>query len=465
MRFGGYVKKAVPGKDRRTPVKVAFLTRNRRFFTDMDASNPAGNTPTDADRATAKKAGIGWHPRGGWCRKFPGDKNRTYFGRVGAVDAIRAADREAERRRTGALAEAAAESRLLNLSVGEAVNVYLNHLDREHADGKIGDEQRASYGDELARFAESVGITMKLADLCKMTAPDRVFGPLRKAAIARGVFAAEKHIVQVRTFLDWCSRVRRFCPPPFYADAFDAPTEKEKRATKKSERRKKGVANWTPAEVREIVAAAKATDVHRYAQVLLMLNGGMGATDLSHLEDADVDWERECIHTDRSKTLVPRVVPLWPETRDAMKASRAARGKPADPAHAARFFLTPKGLPLVTGGLSADRKKMRGTDSVRNFFYHLLNPPKGKPSKKGRPRLPDLSHLKRHRAGGYTLRSVFATLARGHGGDSNLDAVILGQKLPRAILEGYLRGNLDSKLRVVTEHVRLQIWPENRQGS
>lgn len=401
--------------------------------------------------------GIGWHPTGGWCKRLPGERNRTYFGKVPAAEAVRALHRLEERQKTGAMADAAAEARMLVLTVGEAVNAFLNHADREHAKGKMSDVHRASYGDELARLVEAVGKGTKLADLCKMTAPDKVFRPLRESAVKRGIFAAEKHVVQVRTFFDWCSRVRRFCPPPFYADAFDPPNEKEKRAVKKAERRKKGVASWTPAEVREIVAAAKSVDVHRYAWVLLMLNGGMGATDLSWLEDADVDWERGCIHTERSKTMVPRVVPLWEETVAAMKASRAARGQPADPTLATRYFLTPKGRPLVTGGLSDDRRKTRGTDAVRNFFYHLLNPPKGERGKKGRPRLPDLSKLKRHRAGAYTLRSVFASLSLGQSPD--LVAVILGHGFQNQSVESYVRGELFDKLRHVTDSVHDQLWP------
>jgi integrase len=418
-------------------------------------SNPPGNTAPDAaTREMARQHRLGWHPNGGWCRKFSGDASRTYFGRIPLAEAVRAMVREEERRKQGQQAEA----RLTNLSVREALNLFLNHQDARHASGEIGDEQRASYARELVEhFTPAVGRNRKLSDFCKLSAPEELFAPLRAAAISRGLAAAEKHIKRTREFLDWCSRVRRLIPPAFYADKFDPPGEKEKRASKKKVRREKGVAFWTPPEVRQIVDAAKATGPHHHAWVLLMLNGGMGATDLSELTDGDVDWERGCIHTDRSKTLVPRVVPLWLETAEAMKASRAVRPAASRTEWADRFFLTPKGVPLVVRHLhrAGAQVKPRRTDAVRNWFYAVLNPVKDQQ----RRRLPDLSHLKRHRAGGYTLRSVFTSLCMGHGQDHNLEAVITGNQFDRPILEYYLRGDLREKLIRIVEHVRSQLWP------
>lgn len=406
----------------------------------MGLSNTTGNTPPEQDRAWLKSLGIGWHPRGGWCRKFPGDANRTYFGHVTPAEAIAAHNREELRRQQGQQAE----QRASNLTVREAVNLFLNHLDAELAGGKIGPSQRARYGREIDHFVRGVGRNRRLGDFCRITAPD-LFGKLRNAALDRGVFAGEKHVVLVRAFLDWCSR-RRFIPAPFYADAFDAPGIKEKRAARKDARRGKGLAYWQPAEVREIVDAARA-DPHFHAQILLVLNGGMGATDLSHLEDGDIDWQRQCIHTERSKTLVPRVVPLWDITVEAMRASRAVRAKPADPQYARRFFLTLHGKPLVIEQMGDDGISTARTDSVKNKFYRLLS-------------RPALRHLKRHRGGFYSLRSVFATPSLGHGQDRNLEAVILGQQFDRPILEYYVRDDQRAKLRAIVDFVRHQIWPQ-----
>lgn len=360
---------------------------------------------------------------------------------------------EEDRRRRGEHLEA----RATDMRVRNAVNLFLSMLDEQLAAGKIGIAQRASYGDEIHRLILFAGKNRRMTDFCKLTAPEELFAPLRKAAVERGLSAAEKHITQIRTFLDWCSNTRRYIPAPFYADAFDVPGEKERRTARKAERRARGQAFWTPAQVREWVEAARATDVHRLAQVLLMINGGMGATDLSNLEDIDVDADRRCIHTDRSKTLVPRVIPLWDITYDAMMASRENRSAAAKPEWENRFFLTKHGKPLVVESMDKDRRKLLRSDSIKNWFYTTINAGKRKRWKEQAIRLP---HLKRHRAGAYTLRSVFATLCMGHAGDRNLEAVILGQQFDRPILEFYIRDDQREKLVCLVNHVRRQIWPD-----
>lgn len=427
----------------------------------MEAGNPKSDTKPSAELLDRMRRDhhIGWHPSGGWCRKFKGDSNRTYFGRVDAVEAIRRNNLEEDRRKRRATSEKDAEQSLSRLTIKQASDIYLTHLDGKLEAGKIGIAQRARYGAALHFLANGPGgvetwhirKTDRLSDFCKLTAPENIFSPLRKALMAKGIFSAEKRIIQIRTFLDWCSTVRRYIPAPFYADAFDPPTDKEKRTLVKSIRRQKGAPFWQPAEVRQIVDAAKG-NVHRYAQILLMLNGGMGATDLSYLEDADIDWERRCIHTDRSKTLVPRVVPLWDITIKAMRASRDKRPSAEKPEWGSRFFLTKHGQPLVVEYLGEKSKSFSRSDSLKNWFYQVVRGSKARP---GTIRLP---HLKRHHAGIYTLRSVFATLSMGHGQDSNLEAIILGQQFDRPIMEFYIRDDQREKLIRIVDHVRNQIW-------
>jgi integrase len=256
--------------------------------------------------------------------------------------------------------------------------------------------------------------------------------------------------MSVRAFLDWCSR-RRFIPGPFYADAFDLARRQREARRQEGMRKKHGIAFWSPAEAVQWVELARAESVHREAQVLLMLNGGMGATDLANLEDVDVDWERKCIHTDRSKTLVPRVIPLWPETLEAMRKSRATRAEPADAKWSHRFFLTRRGYPLVFEQLKPGNAKLKRSDTIKNWFYLMMNGDKARAAK--------VPHLKRRGAGAYTLRSIFTTLTLGHGGDANLEAVILGQQFGRPVLEFYIRGTEREKLVALVDHVHKQLWP------
>jgi integrase len=422
------------------------------------SANPPTNTayvPSDADRDFMKvHHRIGWHPEGGWCRKLTGDANRTYFGKVPPAEAVRKLERELKAR------SGEGEPDYTNVTIRQAVNLFLANADAELASGNIGKAQRASYGDELIRFARKIGINRRLADLCRADAPERFFRPARDAAMKRGVYAAEKYITQVRTFLHWCNGVRRIMGAPNYAGAFYPPTEKEKKLATKKARKGKKMAYFTANEVQQILDAAKADNVHVYAQLLLMLNGGMGAGDLSELEDADVDWDRRCIHTDRSKTLVPRCVPLWDKTIDAMKASRAARATPLRAEWADRFFLSKRRMPLVTETMNADGDRSNRKDTIKNWFYRLTRA--DKPKEKDAPRLPDLLKGK-HRAGVYTFRAVFQTLAADQ--PSDLVAVVMGHKFAVRVKEHYLRGDLREKLVAVTEHVRFQLWPEERPAN
>jgi integrase len=176
--------------------------------------------------------------------------------------------------------------------------------------------------------------------------------------------------------LQFCGAARSGgrCPPRSTPIAF--PCRRRKKSVKaypKQIRTDKGTARWTTSEAREIVDAAR-EDAHRYAQILLILNGGTGATELSHLDDTEIRWDIKCIDTDRSKTLVPRTVPLWEITAEAMQASRAARAEPADPKFATRVFLTPHGYPLVMEKLADEKRlKLKRTDALKNWFYKLVN--------------------------------------------------------------------------------------------
>lgn len=64
----------------------------------------------------------------------------------------------------------------------------------------------------------------------------------------------------------------------------------------------------------------------------------------------------------------------------------------------------------------------------------------------------------RHKAGFYTLRAMFRSLAVGCGVDNDLIAVIKGQKFDRPVDEYYLRGDLRAKLFDVVDHVYRELF-------
>lgn len=66
------------------------------------------------------------------------------------------------------------------------------------------------------------------------------------------------------------------------------------------------------------------------AGVLLAMNGGMGSKELSELTVGVVDLNRGIIDHARGKTGKQHVVPLWPETIDALRFVLNLRGGPDD---------------------------------------------------------------------------------------------------------------------------------------
>ena len=91
----------------------------------------------------------------------------------------------------------------------------------------------------------------------------------------------------------------------------------------------------------------KAANVQQRAHVLLGLNCGYGASDISNLPKCAVDLDAGWIDFARPKTGFPRRCWLWPETREALAVAMAARVPAADPADDDRALLTRYGKPLV----------------------------------------------------------------------------------------------------------------------
>lgn len=89
-----------------------------------------------------------------------------------------------------------------------------------------------------------------------------------------------------------------------------------------------------------------------FAMILLGLNGGFGARDCAALHWRDVDLDAAVIHFARTKNNIPRTVPLWPETLDALRVLRRRRP------HDAIVFRTKRGLPWQGTAVSHAFRKL-----------------------------------------------------------------------------------------------------------
>lgn len=180
------------------------------------------------------------------------------------------------------------------------------------------------------------------------------------------------------------------------------------------------------------------------AMIFLALNGGYGAKELSELPRDVVDLAGAKIDYRRGKTGKPHIVPLWPETVDALREVMLQRTGDD------LVFRTREGNPwcrvepVMEGG---KLKKISGADHANERFSELT---------KG-------IGLKIKGQGFYKLKHLFATTADKHG-DRNAVSILMGHGLPGS--RGHYIDVGEVRLREVVEKVRHELLlPQSSKGS
>ncbi|MHC4386160.1 MAG: tyrosine-type recombinase/integrase [Planctomycetota bacterium] len=144
----------------------------------------------------------------------------------------------------------------------------------------------------------------------------------------------------------------------------------------------------------EIIKLLTIADTKMKAMIWLGLNCGFGCTDCSELQWKNLDLTNGRVVFPRGKTGVPRDLPLWPETIEALKVV-PKKGK--------LVFYTARGNPFIRNVLTIDgngNEKYSPINSITTKFARMikragLNVPKG--------------------TGFYTLRRTAATMAARSG--------------------------------------------------
>ena len=148
---------------------------------------------------------------------------------------------------------------------------------------------------------------------------------------------------------------------------------------------------FTHEEINKLLTVA---DTQMKAMIWLGLNCGFGCTDCSDLQWKNLNLDNGRVVFPRGKTGVPRDLPLWSETVDALKAV---------PKKGELVFYTARGNPFVRNALKIDtsgNEKYSPINSIATKFARLikkagLDVPKG--------------------TGFYTLRRTAATMAARSG--------------------------------------------------
>jgi integrase len=162
--------------------------------------------------------------------------------------------------------------------------------------------------------------------------------------------------------------------------------------------------------------------------ILLGINGGLGNTDCGRLPLHALDLDAAVIDYPRPKTGIPRRVPLWPETVEAIRAAIEQRPDPKRDEDARLVFVTKYGQPWA---------KDDTDQTLAKEFGKLLR---------------SLKLIGKKGLGFYTLRHVFRTVA-DESKDQPATDFIMGHEVPH-MSSVYRETISDARLKAVTDHVR-----------
>lgn len=345
------------------------------------------------------------HLRGGWGKKYKGQQ--LYIRFPDPDEAMQEFHRIARQidsgdRRPGSRAVRCA-------TVGEVCNRYTAERLRDHDAGRLSKGAMNDYEDAAAAMVSAFGAGLKYTDVGP-TYFTRLFRILDNRL---GSHALARVIQNCRTIWkhaydnEWIDQMPRF------GSNFKKPQGEKKRGR-----------GFAPEECRFLLLACYGTQLE--AMILLMLNGGYTAKDCADLPRSAVDFDGGLISFPRPKMLrrraVDRVMTMWPETADALRAVMSSRTKDD------LVFRTIRGNPWVQGTV----------DSVRLLFQRLVKLYGWK------MRGPSwLRHLH---------RTLSDELEKPHAA-----ARLMGHRIP-GISEVYIDSIEHSRIQEITDHIRLRIF-------
>jgi len=216
-----------------------------------------------------------------------------------------------------------------------------------------------------------------------------------------------------------------------------------RRPTTKAIRRERAGRPSRMIEPADLQAIIKAAPVPLKAMILLGVNCGFGAGDLSDLPMAAMDLDGGFVTFARPKTGIPRRCSLWPETIQAVTEALEARPDPVDQADTDCVFITKYHRRWVRYQPSRKREGGTRVDAIQLQYGKLLR------------------KLKLHRPGAsfYGLRHIHRTVA-DQVNDRPAADYIMGHSDPNDMAERYVQRVDDSRLQAVTNHIRKWLFPE-----
>ena len=366
---------------------------------------------------------------GQWCKKIRG--KIYYFGVWGSPDAS-----EAEYLRVREYLQA---GRLPPATT--ATGIRMNDLCNRFLNGKrsMVDSQELSirsFHDYHAACAEIVDHfgRERLVDDCK---PEDFEGFRVNACKGRGPYAIGKIVTVTRMVFGFAYNNEMIEKPIRFGQQFARPSKKTMRLHRARNQKKHGLRMFEAAEIHQLLSEASPA---LKAMILLACNGGLGNSDLANLPKSA--FKGNWLQFPRVKTGVDRRIPLWPETKQAIKEAIKKRPKSKDSVDDELCFITKYGHRWVRLGPSGTSN----LDKIIDAFNKLLKK----------------LELKREGLGFYALRHTFETICGGCGDQVACSSIMGHTSNDMASL--YRETISDERLLKATNHVHGWLFGKDSGG-
>ena len=370
------------------------------------------------------------HPTGRWCKKHRGKQH--YFGPLddwqGALERFK---REWSFITQGKTPPAEGSDTGCTLRV--LCNAFLNTKRRAMEAGELAPRSFHEYRQTTDALIGHFGKDRRVDDLQPVD-----FEKFRaKLATKYSTASLKNKINGFRMVFKYAHDQRLIDSPVNYGQSFNRPSAK-------SIRKARNEAGPKLFEADELHRILEACDPIMRAMVLLGANAGFGNADVANLPRSAIDLDSGWIEFPRVKTEIPRRVPLWPETGEALREALDRRPRAADATDDGMVFLTSQGNRWTRIQPSkADPNRMVPVDALSQKFAKLLK---------------SLEINGRNRLNFYTLRHIFETIG-GESKDQVAVNAIMGHVDP-SMAAVYRERIADERLHAVVDVVRRWLWPE-----
>jgi len=369
------------------------------------------------------------HASGRWAKKIRGKLH--YFGKW---DNPEAALNKYLEQKDDLLAGRSPRSNRDGLTVRDLVNAFLTTKEGLVESGEVTPRTFYDYKNSCARLIDAFGRTRLVTDL----QPSDFEQLKSKLAKTRGPVSLSNEIQRVRTVFKYGYEEGKLDKPVLFGQSFRKPTRKTMRRLRSKQELDRGLRMFAQDELRSIIDAA---GPQLKAMVMLGINCGLGASDLSAMPKSAIDLKARWLDYPRIKTGVPRRVPLWKETVEAIEAALKTRPKAFDKPADYLMFVTRFGRPWLEV-----KPNGRPHDAIGAEFRKLLTS----------------LGIKRHGVNFYALRHGTQTI-----GEETRDFVAVSAIMGHVAADGdmsaaYREAISDERLQAVTDHIHKWLWPAKK---